>query len=156
MKKLFTLLVLVFTCQMAFCQTYDDVIKKFKDKAGAEYNEIPKVMLSLALSDADAQTKAVFKSIDCMKMLELNNCSETIKNDFIAQAKKLDGKYNKLIENDENGETTIIFVDGEDEPFKAIIIAGKDKQDCQMIVIEGKLTIDQLDTIFETMGGLGD
>ena len=156
MKKLFTLLVLVFTCQMAFCQTYDDVIKKFKDKAGVEYNEIPKLMLSLALSDADAQTKATMKNIDCIKMLDLNNCSETIKNDFIAQAKKLDGKYNKLIENDEDGETSIIFVDGEDEPLKAFIIAGKDKEDCQMIVIEGKLNIDQLDTIFETMGGLGD
>ena len=76
--------------------------------------------------------------------------------DHLIKMKKLDGKYNKLIEANEDGETSIIFVDGEDEPLKAIIIAGKDKEDCQMIVIEGKLNIDQLDTIFETMGSLGD
>ena len=156
MKKLLALLVLVFTCQMAFCQTYDDVIKKFKDKAGVEYNEIPKLMLSLALTDADAQTKATLKNIDCMKMLDLSNCSASIKNDFIAQAKKLDGKYTKLMEDNEDGETNIFFVDGDDDPLKAIIVVTKNEEECHMMVIEGKLYIDQLDNIFEAIGGLDD
>ncbi len=79
MKKLFALLVLVFTCQMAFCQTYTDVINNFKDKQGAEFTEIPKMLLSMALSETDSQTKAVMKNIESMKVLELTECSEAIK-----------------------------------------------------------------------------
>ncbi|MBR5083678.1 MAG: hypothetical protein IKX33_03690 [Prevotella sp.] len=50
MKKLLALLVLVFTCQVAFCQTYDEVINNFKEKEGVEFTEIPKMLLSMALS----------------------------------------------------------------------------------------------------------
>ena len=133
MKKLLALLVLVFTCQMAFCQTYDDVIKNFKDKAGVEYDEIPKLLLSLALTEVDAQTKAIMKNIDCMKMLDLSNCTSTIKNDFMAQAKKFDGKYTKLGEDSEDGETNIIFVDGDDDPLKGIIVVTKNEKECQPV-----------------------
>ena len=52
MKKLLALLVLVFTCQMAFCQTYDELINKFKDKPEAEAVEVPKLMLNLAVAEA--------------------------------------------------------------------------------------------------------
>lgn len=156
MKKLFALLVLVFTCQMAFCQTYTDVINNFKDKEGAEFTEVPKMLLSMALSEADSQTKAVMKNIECMKVLELNDCNAAIKKDFLAQAAKMESKYNKLIESDEDGETNIIFVDGDEDSAKAIIVVSADAEECQMMVMEGKLSLSALEKIMDFMGDSDD
>lgn len=153
MKKLFALLVLVFTCQMAFCQTYTDVINNFKDKQGAEFTEIPKMLLSMALSEADSQTKAVMKNIESMKVLELTECSEAIKKDFLAQAAKMEPKYNKLIESDEDDETNIIFIDGDEDNAKAIIVVSADEKECQMLVMEGKISLESLEKIMDFMGG---
>lgn len=151
MKKLFALLVLVFTCQMAFCQTYDEVINKYKDKEGAEYNEVPKMLLSMALSEADSQTKAVMKNIDCMKVLELDGCTQDIKKDFLVQAGKMETKYNKLVENSEDGETNIIFVDGDEDNAKAIIVISASDEECAMMVMEGKLSLTSLEKIMDFM-----
>ena len=153
MKKLFALFVLVFTCQVAFCQTYTEVINKFKDKPGVEFTEIPKMLLSMALSEADSQTKAIMKNIDCMKVLDLEECSEAIKKDFLTQAGKMENKYNKLVEGTEDGETTIIFVDGDEDSAKAIIIIHAEAKDCGMMVFEGKLSVTALEKIMDFMGG---
>lgn len=156
MKKLFALLVLVFTCQVAFCQTYDEVINNFKDKEGAEFTEIPKMLLNMALSEADSQTKAVMKNIDCMKVLELNECTEAVKKDFLVQAGKMEAKYDKLVESDEDGETNIIFIDGDQDAAKAIIVVSADAKECQMLVMEGKLSLSSLEKIMDFMGGDDD
>ena len=156
MKKLLALLVLVFTCQVAFCQTYDEVINNFKEKEGVEFTEIPKMLLSMALSEADSQTKTVMKNIDCMKILELNECSEAVKKDFLVQAGKMETKYNKLIESNEDGETNIIYVDGDEDSAKAIIVVSADAEECQMMVMEGKLSLTALEKIMDFMGGEDD
>ena len=153
MKKLLVLLVLVFTCQMAFCQTYDEVINKYKEKEGVEFTEIPKMLLSMALTEADSQTKAVMKNIECMKILELNGCGEAVKKDFLVQAGKMESKYNKLIESNEDGETNIIYVDGDEDSAKAIIVVSADSEECQMLVMEGKLSLSSLEKIMDFMGG---
>ena len=153
MKKLFALLVLVFTCQIVFCQTYTDVINQFKDKEGVEFTELSKALLSVALSDADAQSKAVMKNIECMKVLELTESSETIKKDFLAQAAKMESKYNKLVESNENDEINIIFIDGDEDNAKAFIVVSAEGEECQMMVMEGKISLDSLGKIMDIMGG---
>jgi len=153
MKKLFALLVLVFTCQIVFCQTYTDVINQFKDKEGVEFTELSKALLSVALSDADAQSKAVMKNIECMKVLELTESSEAIKKDFLAQAAKMESKYNKLVESNENDEINIIFIDGDEDNAKAFIVVSAEGEECQMMVMEGKISLDSLGKIMDIMGG---
>ena len=156
MKKLFALLVLVFTCQIVFCQTYTDVINQFKDKEGVEITELSKALLSVALSDADAQSKAVMKNIECMKVLELTESSEAIKKDFLAQAAKMESKYNKLVESNENDEINIIFIDGDEDNAKAFIVVSAEGEECQMMVMEGKISLDSLGKIMDIMGGDDD
>ena len=153
MKKLFALLVLVFTCQIVFCQTYTDVINQFKDKEGVEFTELSKALLSVALSDADAQSKAVMKNIECMKVLELTESSEAIKKDFLAQAAKMESKYNKLVESNENDEINIIFIDGDEDNAKAFIVVSAEGEECQMMVMEGKISLESLEKIMDFMGG---
>ncbi len=151
MKKLFALLVLTLICQMAFCQTYDDMIKQFKDKDGAEFTEIPKALLSVAMSGADSQTKDIFKNVEGMKMLEVSKCSPAVKKDFLDQAGKLEAKYTKFIETEDDGEFNLILFEGDEEQASAIIVVTSDAKESEMMVIEGKLSLSQLEKIFDTM-----
>lgn len=110
----------------------------------------------MALSNADAQTKVVLKDIECMKVLELTETSEAIKKDFLAQAAKMESKYKKLIESNEDDETTIIFIDGDEDNSKAIIVVSVEEKECNMMVMEGIVSLQSLEKIMDFMGGYED
>lgn len=145
MKKLFASFALMCICQVAFCQKYTDVIDKFKDFPGAEFTDLPSSLLFVSMEDADPHIKSIFKTVDCMKILDLESCDETIRNDFIAQTKKLEKKYKKYGEEND----VVIFYEGSKESAKAAIVVFLDMRDCGMMVLEGKLSISQLEMISE-------
>ena len=65
----------------------------------------------------------------------------------------MESKYNKLIESNEDDETTIIFIDGDDDNAKAIIVVSAEKEECNMMVMEGKISLSSLEKIMDFMGG---
>ena len=152
MKKLLTLLVMVFTCQLAFCQTYDDVINQFKDMEGVEYQEMPKFMLTLAKSAVDdPNLKKMLDRVDCMKVLEISNPNAKTRASFLAAVKSLEKNYSKFVESTEDGETSIVYMKGNDEKITLLIAAGISAEMCEMTVMEGNLTMADL----ETMAAMG-
>lgn len=143
MKKLYALLLLMVSCQLVFCQTYTEVINKFKDKSGAEFTEFPKSFFSQGSEEGDLGP--VSKNMDCMKILGVEKCDENIRTDFVAQIKKFENKYNKY---EEKGDMAL-FYEGSKESVKAAIVVSFDMRDCGMIVLEGKFSASQLETISE-------
>jgi len=143
MKKLLTLLALIIASQMAFCQTYIDVINKFKNKPGVVYEEDSK---SQMMQDVMPQYENLIKSIDYMKTLGLVDCNEAVRNDFIAQAKRMEKKCKKLIEED----NLVTLYIGKEEAAKAAIFVSYDTKECGMIVLEGKLSTSQIKTFYES------
>ena len=147
------MLALLMTCQLAFCQTPTDVFNQFKEKKGVEYNEIPKIMLSLVTESMDdAATKEMMNRLQCMKMMSISNANAETRANFIAAVKKLDGKYTKVNESSEDGETIIIYIEGTADDVKSMIMADVAEESCDFIVLEGKLKASDL-TTFSNMQG---
>ena len=150
MRKLFTLLAFVFIGQWAFCQTIDEVVNYYKDK-GAEYVEMPKALLTLSLAEVeDGATKEMMRRIDCMKILSLEKADEDTRKEFLQRVRPLEGKYKKMIEETEDGETNMILYQGEDDDISSFVIVSVSQESCDLVVLEGHLKKSDID-VFQNM-----
>mgnify|MGYP000881825103 CR=1 FL=1 len=87
MKKILFTLLLLLTCQLAFCQTANDVFNEYRDKKHAEYVSVPKLLMTIAAGKVkDGNTAALLNEVDEAKVLTLSDCSSGVRKKF---AKKI-------------------------------------------------------------------
>lgn len=92
MKKILFTLLLMLTCQMAFCQKANSVFNDFRDKKHAECVSVPKLMLTIAAAKMkDGNVNALLKEVDEVKILKLTDCSGRVRRKFVKKIKALDG-----------------------------------------------------------------
>ena len=97
MKKLFLLIFLIIgTLQpAAYAQSFDEVVKKFEDKKGAEVLKVPGVLMKMALAFADEdkdmprEAMEFLRHITSMTILDLSDCSSADKQAFATAMKSL-------------------------------------------------------------------
>ena len=97
MKKLVLLIIFVIgTLQgSAYAQSFEQVVKKFEDKKGAEVLKVPGAMMKIALAlanDDDSmppEAMEFLKLITSMTILDLSDCSSADKATFAAAMKTL-------------------------------------------------------------------
>ena len=146
------LLVVTLTCQLAFCQTHQDIIEKYKGMAGVEFNELPKELLQLAAAGADANTKEILNRIEVLKLLQVNNGDEQLISDILADVKKLEIRYNKLAEENDEGNITMAYIYGDDDYAEAMVVVQASSSTLQFIVLEGKIKMSDLESLGSVMG----
>lgn len=94
MKKelLFTLLLAVI-CQLALAQSASSVFNDFRDKKNANYYSIPKLMLTVASSKLkDGNYKELLQQVKEVKILNLGDCSKSVRKKFAKKIGNLSGK----------------------------------------------------------------
>ena len=93
MKKVMMMAVLAFIAISVQAQmSVDGLMKKYKNSPKAEYVHVPKAMITLAKAiktgDADDYTKYL-KHIDSIKVLDMEDCSNAVKQQFLKDANQL-------------------------------------------------------------------
>ena len=148
MKKILMTLALVFVTQMAFCQSLDDVITKLKKLPNAEAMTLEKDMLKMVAATAPDDAKKTFDKIDKMIMLGIDNPSAESQATFLKEVKSLKNKYSKLAEEEEEGQTVLLFGDMDDDGnSNALIMATIGKDECMIVYIDGKISADELSAL---------
>ena len=116
MKKLFLLITLIIGALQgeAYAQTFDEVVKKFEDKKGAEVIKIPGALMKIALAFADEdedmprEAMEFLKHISSMSYLDMSECSSADKQAFATAMKSLTIDDFEAIDT-ENIETARLF-----------------------------------------------
>ena len=96
MKKLFLLIIMIIALQgAAYAETFEQVVKKFENKKGAEVLKVPgalmKIALALANDDKDMPAEAMefLRHITSMTILDLSDCNDADKQAFATAMKSL-------------------------------------------------------------------
>ena len=84
MKKIFVTLVVFIACQGIFAQDIDNLFSHFKEKNGAEYVNIPPIVLKLGrlFMDKDGTDYRFIKGVNSVQVLDMEDCSSAIRKDF--------------------------------------------------------------------------
>lgn len=124
----------------------DRLFKDFKSAKEAEYVSIPKIAMSLAHKfNKEDEDNEIAKHISSVRVLDLSDCSNSVKNDFASALTRLDSSfYEPMIEVNEDGEQVKLYVHKVDDVFHEILILTADNEDCSAIQLKGKLTEKQL------------
>ena len=90
MKKLFLLIIIMMGLLQgtAYAETFEQVVKRFEDKKGAEVLKVPGILMKIALTFSDKdesmppEAKEFLKHISSMTILDMSECSDADKKDF--------------------------------------------------------------------------
>lgn len=151
MKKILMMLALVFCAQMAFCQSFDEVANKLKALPGAELLTLDKDMLKLVTSaSTDQSANKMMGKLDELVMLNIENPSDETIATFLKEVKTLKNNYSKVAEEEEDGETMLVFGDLDDDGnAKGFIVGKSGKEECMLMYMKGNVSAEELEALSE-------
>ena len=151
MKKIIATLALIIACQATFAQNIDTLFSQFKDKEGADYMNIPTLMLkfmrTFTKSNNDKSYRFI-KGVKSIKVLDMEDCTQEVKAEFLQEAKKLKlSGYETLLQTKEDGEEVQLIAKMDEENINDLIILITGKDECGLTLMKGKIKKEDIEVI---------
>ena len=149
MKKILMTLALVLASQLAYCQTFNEVVDQLKSLPQAQYQEMNKELLKMVSAGIEEEAvKKVFDNVESMKMLVITDADEATRTTFMEKVSTFKTRYEKIAEESEEGQYVYVFSEkSEDDKTKCIIIAVASDSACQLICFEGDLNLSDIEAL---------
>lgn len=151
MRKIIATLALIIACQATFAQNIDTLFSHYKDKEGADYMNIPTLMLkficTFTKSNNDKSYKFI-KGIKSVKLLDMEDCTPEVKADFLQETKNLSlNGYETLVQTKEDGEEVKLLAKMDDEAINELIILITGKDECGLTLMKGKIKKEDINVM---------
>ena len=150
MKKILFTLILLLTCQLAFCQSASSVFNEYRDKKQAEYVSVPKLMMTIAGAKVkDGNVAALLKEVDEVKMLTLTDCSSSIRKKFVKKIVALsDDGYSEFTGLKKGkAEGMNILVKQKGDTIQEVVAVSAGDNSCVGILITGDINAEDVAAI---------
>lgn len=147
-KTIFTIMLMTVWVANLAAQSVEDLFKEFKDKANAEYIEIPKAMMSMASTFAKKDEGSdIIKRVSHLSILNIENDPQLCR-DFSQKALLLSRNgYETMVNSNEDNEKTLILVKTKNENITEIVVLNIEPNECSLIQIKGKLRPSDIDKL---------
>ena len=151
MKKIIATLALIIACQATFAQNIDTLFSQFKDKEGADYMNIPTLMLkfmrTFTKSNNDKSYRFI-KGVKSVKVLDMEDCTQEVKAEFLQEVQKLNlNGYETLLQTKEDGEEVQLIAKMDEENINDLIILITGKDDCGLTLMKGKIKKEDINVM---------
>ena len=151
MKKIIATLALIIACQATFAQNIDTLFSQFKDKEGADYMNIPTLMLkfmrTFTKSNNDKSYRFI-KGVKSVKVLDMEDCTQEVKAEFLQEIQKLHlNGYETLLQTKEDGEEVQLIAKMDEENINDLIILITGKDDCGLTLMKGKIKKEDINVM---------
>ena len=151
MKKTILTLALGIICQSTFAINIDNLFAQFKDKEGADYMNIPSLVLKFMRTFTKSNNDKSYhflKGIKSIRVLDMEECPSEVKADFLKEAKKLNlNGYETLIQTKDKGEEVKLVAKMDEEAISELIILISGKDDCGLTLLKGKIKKEDINVI---------
>ena len=151
MKKIIATLALIIACQATFAQNIDTLFSQFKDKEGADYMNIPTLMLkfmrTFTKSNNDKSYRFI-KGIKSVKVLDMEDCTQEVKAEFLQEVQNLNlNGYETLLQTKEDGEEVQLIAKMDEENINDLIILITGKDDCGLTLLKGEIKKEDINVM---------
>ena len=149
-KVLFTLLLAMATFAVN-ATTPDEIFAMFKHMPNASYTHLPKLLIKAGLAlgkddDDDDDAKDIAKKVSSISVLELEDCSKKVKDDFAEAVSKLNtSKYETLVKSNDDDEKVNILLKTSKDTIKEMLIVDIDGDEATLVQIKGKIKRSDID-----------
>ena len=151
MKKTILTLALGIICQSTFAINIDNLFAQFKDKEGADYMNIPSLVLKFMRTFTKSNNDKSYhflKGIKSIKVLDMEECPSEVKADFLKEAKKLNlNGYETLVQTKDKGEEVKLVAKMDEEAISELIILISGKDDCGLTLLKGEIKKEDINVM---------
>ena len=96
--------------------------------------------------DVDNDAKDIAKKVSSISVLELEDCSKKVKDDFAEAVSKLNtGKYETLVKSNDDDEKVNILLKTSKDTIKEMLIVDIDGDEATLVQIKGKIKRSDID-----------
>lgn len=148
-----TLLILIALLAMATTgmaqQTVNGLFNRYEDKAGAEYKNLGSLLMGIIKTFAADKSEEgqVIKSIKSIKVLDLEECTPEVKQEFAQKARNLKPRGMELLmQMKDDGENVCIWGKMKKETVRQLLIVTDDK----MVKIKGKFDLNGISNLINS------
>ena len=150
MKRIVIALLLLLTCQLAFCQSASSVFNDFRDKKHAEYVTVPKLLMTVAAAKVkDGNVAALLKEVDEARVLTLSDCSKSIRKKFVKKVAELSkngySEFTGMKKDKYSGMTVLVKEKG--DTISEIVAMTSSDNTCLGILITGTINAEDVAAI---------
>lgn len=154
MRTILITLALLAMSIVGKAQSIDTILEQFKNEKNVTLVDMPKDLIALAASSSgDKDAAKYLKSIDRLRVLSLEEADKTVRDNFFAAFKKLELKdYNDVIRATSDGEKVrILTKEGKNDITSLVICTiDADDGDCALVVIDGHINPNDIDSIINS------
>ena len=150
MKRIVIALLLLLTCQLAFCQSASSVFNDFRDKKHAEYVTVPKLLMTVAAAKVkDGNVAALLKEVDEACVLTLSDCSKSTRKKFVKKIAALsDDGYSEFTGLKKGkAEGMNILVKQKGDTIQEVVAVSAGDNSCVGILITGDINAEDVAAI---------
>lgn len=148
MRKYLIAIILMITYQTTFAQSTKDIFDEFGKEWNAESVSISPFMMSFGKLFMDNDTPEITRSVRSMKILDLEDCSDKVKERFNRKVNNLQLEgYETMIQTIDNGEKVRILVRMEKEVIRELLIVCTGSDDCALILLNGKIKKEDINEL---------
>ncbi|MDE5711548.1 DUF4252 domain-containing protein [Bacteroides sp.] len=154
MKKMIAICLLLAAIQTAWAIDAKQVFNEFKEARNAEYVSIPRFLMKLGMMFVDkdevAEAGQLMNSVHSMKVLDLERCSDSVKQKFMKRINALkDDQYETLMRVSDADDKVKILIREEKESIKEILIVCSGSADCALIQFKGNFKESDIEALVE-------
>lgn len=149
MKKrlLFATLLLTFVCQLAFGQSATSVFNDFREKKSAEFITIPRLMIGLAATKlSDGNTKELLKDVKEVKILNMDDCSKSVRSKFAKKISELTSKGYDSFTGVKSGKSKdfSVMMRQDGDVVTEIVTLVHDDDTCVGVLVTGNIKVENI------------
>jgi len=98
--------------------------------------------------DEDDKSNPLIKGVNSVKVLDLEECPEKVKERFTKEVAKLNlYGYETWLQAKEDGENVKIIAKMKDDTVRELLVMTTGKGDCALVMIKGKIKKDDIQAI---------
>ena len=150
MKKFILALTVIMACQTGIAQNVDALYNYFKDEKGVESVSVSPLLMKFArlFMDEEDKNDPLIKGVNSVKVLDLEECSEKVKERFTKEVAKLKlNGYETWLQAKEDGENVKVIAKMKDDIIRELLVMSTGKGDCALVMIKGKIRKDDIQAI---------
>ena len=142
MKKLNLVFLLLLCTPLIYAQSFDKLVKQFKDEQGVSYQQLDKSVLP-----ASVNAQLGEGAIESIVILNLEECSPELlkKFDSTVRGLKIGKGYSTLVRENDEEEYTHILTKSDGGKVTELIVLEREKNEGTIVWIKGKgVSLDSL------------
>ena len=142
MKTIALFWALCLSVPLLFADDATAIMDDFKKEKKADYVNLPRFLVKMGMKSAGQ--KELAKRISAIKMLDLEECSQTVKEDYAQRLSSLPSQGYEVLMRMKDGDDKVFFLIKEQQNWVVELLIGSCGDSNNLVLFSGEFKLEEL------------